>query len=191
MRNAFAPILDDETKVPVLPVRGDRDRWVAVPQRIRDQVREHAIERRRIHRRGPGGTAIVTAFGWVSRADGPAPRSWAGDEGSRARYGSPPGRGGRGQATVRPGSASGSLVLGRVPQHLALWFNQLVISLAQRDGDAVDARQRIPQLVRGQRDELALEHVVRIHLLTSERVFEQGCSDNADARERIPIGFGG
>lgn len=48
-RNAAAPILDSETKVPVLPVRGDRDRWLAVPQRIRDEVREHAIERRWIH----------------------------------------------------------------------------------------------------------------------------------------------
>jgi hypothetical protein len=31
-RNAFAPILDSKTKVPVLPVGGDRDRWLAVAQ---------------------------------------------------------------------------------------------------------------------------------------------------------------
>ena len=43
--------------------------------------------------------------------------------------------------------------------------------------------------MRSERDELALEHVVLIHLLTSERVFEQGCGEDADARERIPSRF--
>jgi hypothetical protein len=65
----------------------------SVLQRIRDQVREHPVERCKIHnclearwnsdRHGvrPG-----------SASDGPAPRSWEGDEPAQGRFGSPSGR---------------------------------------------------------------------------------------------------
>ena len=44
--HAVAAILDHEAQVAVPSLGRDRDRWAAVPQRVRDQVGEHAIERR-------------------------------------------------------------------------------------------------------------------------------------------------
>src|SRR5213082_3496357 len=41
---AFSPILDGETQVRVAPSGGHRHRRLPVPQRVGDQVREHAIE---------------------------------------------------------------------------------------------------------------------------------------------------
>jgi hypothetical protein len=84
----------------------------------------------------------------------------------------------------------GRLVEKRVAQRESLSFGQLALSLVQRDGNAVDARQRVPELVRRERDELALQNIELPHLLTGESVFEQGCSENTDGRERLLIYLG-
>jgi len=46
--NTFAPIFDGKTQVRIATRGRDGDRRLAVPQRVRDQVREHAVERGRI-----------------------------------------------------------------------------------------------------------------------------------------------
>jgi hypothetical protein len=41
----------------------------------------------------------------------------------------------------------------------ALRIGQRLASIVEGDGGAVDARERVPQLVHGEGDELALQHV--------------------------------
>ena len=46
--NAFASIFDSETQVCIATAGRDGDRRLPMSQRVRDQVREHAVERGRI-----------------------------------------------------------------------------------------------------------------------------------------------
>ena len=66
--HAFSAILDGETQVCVVPSGGHRHRRLAVPQCVRDKVREHTIQRRRvdqgleIRRYGDGHRVRATAY---------------------------------------------------------------------------------------------------------------------------------
>ena len=92
---------------------------------------------------------------------------------------------GRRRRYVRPGR----LFLKCVPQRHALEFGQLVSSLVQRDRDAVDARQRVTQLVYSEGNELALQNVPLLHFLAKERVLEEGGGEDADRRKRVAVGL--
>ena len=50
----------------------------------------------------------------------------------------------------------------------AISFGQRIATLVQRDAEPEDRGQRAPQLVRSERDELALQRIEPLRLLASE-----------------------
>jgi hypothetical protein len=62
----------------------------------------------------------------------------------------------------------------RAQERPGLFLGQLVSALLHRRADPVDAGQRVPQLVNGEGDELALQHVAVMQLVAEKRVLEQG-----------------
>ena len=186
-RHAVAAIIDYEAEVPVPAGRRDGDRRLAVAHRVRDEVRDHPIQPCRIHYRvaDPPGRRAVTAFDpSVERMDqlldlGPEPNGLRRDSDRRQV------EAGKVEQLLGEILSPGRLLSKRVRRTRALRLGQLVLSCGHRDGDAVDARQRVPQLVCGERDVLALRDSSSCSSFARKSALEHGCGYDA-RRSRAP-----
>ena len=143
------------------PTARDGDRGLAVAHRVRDQVREHPIERCRIHHRLQVGrnrdchrirTPSVSEWTSSSILGRRRTGSWRDTDRRQVEPGQV-------EQLFRQSPHPSRLLTERAPKSPSVRLGQLVLSFVQRDGDAVDARQRVPQLVCGEREVLALPDV--------------------------------
>ena len=188
--DAFPPILDGETQVRVAPRSRHRHGRFAVPQRVRDQVREHPVERDRVHRRFEIGRDSDLHFFLRSSRDRVnelldlrTETQEFGRDLDRSQV-----EAGEVEQLLDQASHPRRLCPKRVPQRQAVRLGQCIAPLVQGDAKAVDARQRVPQLVGGERDELALQHVEPLRLLACESALKESRDDNAYGRKRLHLG---
>jgi hypothetical protein len=187
--DALTAILDRQTEMGVAPGRADGDRWLAVLQRVRDEVREHAVERHRIHdrmkiRRNRNSHRLEPTT--------PEPADQLLDPRTEPKAF----RGHVDPCQIEAGeveqlldqlSHARRLFSKRALQRETIGLGQCLASLGNRHADPVDARQRVAELVRGKRDELALQRVEVLKLLANDRAVEERGSDHADRCEGIQL----
>src|SRR5215212_514861 len=185
--DAGPAVLDCEPEMPVPLLGLDPHRRIAVPTRIRDQVRDDPIEGRRIgdrlelrrhleHDRRcllwyEGGDEGADAA-----ADGNRLRSYADRLGLEPR-----------EVEQLLDELAQALALAEegAPKLVDLVFAQLPASQVERCADPVDGRRRTSQLVRGEGNEVRLQLVETTQLVVCEGGLEKGRHQGADRPQQL------